>query len=42
VEHRQKLIERLRQWKPRVLESDLPPELEAKPNEALQHETIGA
>jgi uncharacterized membrane protein len=39
---RDKVIERLRQWKPRVLESDLPRELEQELNRALQQETAGA
>jgi uncharacterized membrane protein len=41
-ERRRKVIERLRQWSPRVLESDLPPELEEELNAALQHEVAGA
>ncbi len=41
-ERRRKVIERLRQWNPRVLESDLSPELEEELNTALQHETAGA
>jgi uncharacterized membrane protein len=41
-ERRRKILERLRQWSPRVLESDLPPELEAELNAALQHESAGA
>jgi uncharacterized membrane protein len=39
AERRGKVIERLRQWKPRVLESDLPRELEQELNRALQQET---
>ena len=35
-ERRRKVIERLRPWSPRVLESDLPPELEEALNEELQ------
>jgi uncharacterized membrane protein len=41
-EHQGKVVERLRQWNPRVIESDLAPELEQELNEALQHETAGA
>lgn len=39
AERRGKVIDRLRQWKPRVLESDLPRELEDELNRALQGET---
>jgi uncharacterized membrane protein len=41
-ERRRKVIERLRQWNPRVMESDLPPELEEELNAALHHETATA
>jgi hypothetical protein len=36
------VIERLRQWSPRVLESDLSSDLEEELNAALHHETAGA
>jgi uncharacterized membrane protein len=41
AERRGKVIDRLRQWKPRVLESDLPRELEDALNRALRGETAG-
>jgi len=41
AERRGKVIDRLRQWKPRVLESDLPRELEDELNRALQGESAG-
>jgi uncharacterized membrane protein len=40
-EQERRVVERLRQWQPRVLESDLPPEVEAEINSALQHEAAG-
>src|SRR5262245_7513713 len=40
-EQQRKVVERLQHWQPRVLESDLPPEVEAEINSALRHETAG-
>lgn len=41
-ERRQKVIDRLRQWHPKLLESDLSPQLEAELKAELQREMAGA
>jgi uncharacterized membrane protein len=37
-QHRKGVVEKLRQWNPKVLESDLPEELEKEVNDALQRQ----